>query len=128
MRAFLASVAIAAVGAACDLKTQTEVMCVDSELDSKGLYDYRRGGQNWQELHETSVCGTGMMQSPIDLSDKLASGSHNVAITLSGLASVAKDPLKEDKDMEPNWDVDFDGVSWAKTATLLRRDNTGTSS
>ena len=39
---------------------EAEVDVPDPERDSKGLYEYQNGGEDWQELYPDSVCGTGM--------------------------------------------------------------------
>ena len=38
---------------------EAETVLPDPERDSKGLYEYQNGGEDWQELYPDSVCGTG---------------------------------------------------------------------
>ena len=52
---------------------------------SKGLYDFRNGGDDWATVYPTlegNVCGTGVKQSPIDLSYHSATPSNLIAIDL----------------------------------------------
>ena len=72
----------------------------DPERDSKGLYEYQNGGEDWPELYPDSDCGIGMMQSPIDLIPSMARTDPDIAIKLLNYDTVMaiKDPLEQSLD------------------------------
>ena len=114
--------------AASAMLSSTALCCSDYSIPfvSAGFYDYRQGGDDWQEQYPDSVCGTGRKQSPIDLSFlEGVSSDADIAIQLNGFGRAFKEPLEQGKRMETNWDVDFGDTTWAKTAELLRRDSEG---
>lgn len=109
-----------------------EIQEPDPERDSKGLYEYQNGGEDWPELYPDSDCGIGMNQSPIDLIPSMARSDPDIAIKLLNYDTIMaiKDPLEQSldpeslvKEAETNWDVSFSGVN--ELADFIRRDADG---
>ena len=104
MRTLLATLAISSAVQSTE-QHYAERKILEYGTTSAGFFDYTMGGENWQDEFPESICGTGTMQSPIDLDRTIAITSPDISIQLDGYMGATKDPLMDGERMETNWEV-----------------------
>ena len=126
MQTLLATLAISSAVQSTDQYADREHYAERKILEygttSAGFFDYTQGGENWQNQFPDSICGTGTMQSPIDLDITIATASSDISIAFDGYMGATKDPLMDGERMETNWEVMLDGEEWSSSATLTQVD------